>query len=105
MPNRKPQVMLPEGTPEFMAPAYFGCLQWAIGFEDMRKQFETETGTSAPALPRSPIEAMVDKACGIDRQQEAKDYFNKFKAWHDVNVWGDINAPDEIEVRETKKGK
>lgn len=59
----------------------------------MRKQFEDDTGTSAPALPRNPMEAMVDKACGIDRQQEAMDYFNKFKAWHDENVWGDLSEP------------
>ena len=84
----KPDLTLPEGTPEYMAPAYYGCLNWAIGEEYCRKQFEEDTQTQALLLPRSPIELMVDRACGIDRSQDALDYFNKFKKWHDEFVWG-----------------
>lgn len=88
---------LPTNTPEYMAPAYYGCLHWAIGSEDVRKKFEEATGSIFPALPRTGIEAMVDKACGIDREKELKDYIGKFKAWHDEFVWGDPMAPEPVE--------
>ena len=88
----KLDLSLPAGTPEFMAPAYYGCLYWAIGHEPIRAQFETDTGTK-PLIsrPRTGIEAFVDKACGIDYVKDATEYMAKFKLWHDANIWGDID--------------
>ena len=76
----KPVLSLPANTPEYMAPAYYGCLNWAVWSDDIRRQFEEATGTKpVPAPPRAGIEAMIDKACGIDREKLMQDYFTAFK--------------------------
>lgn len=89
-------IKLPDGTPEFMAGAYFGCLHWAIGKEEFRQQFEAESGLTAPQLPRNAMEAMVDKACGRELQKELTAYFNSFKEWHDKNIWGEVDENEMI---------
>ena len=80
-----PSVPLPKGTPEYMAPAYYGCLNWAIGNEGIRKQFEDETGIKIPSAPRSALDKLIDEATGVYAE-----YFKKFKEWHDEKIWGDV---------------
>lgn len=76
---------LPEGTPDYMASAYFGCLMWAIRNTDMVAQFEKESGVKYPPEPKNAMEKMIDDATGV-----RADYFKRFKEWHDENVWGKI---------------
>lgn len=81
---------LPEGTPEYMAGAYYGCLIWAIGTPAILAEFEKETGVKIPSAPRSALDQMIDEAAGV-----YADFVTKFKEWHDVNVWGDMREPVE----------
>ena len=82
--------MMPETTPDFMAPAWAACLRWAIGEAQVRADFEAATGHrwshSATAMPMaSALEAMIDSATGHD-----KAYVEAFIAWFNENVWGEV---------------
>ena len=61
---------------------------WAFNNSDFRRAFEEATGTPALIPTKSPIEAMVDKACGVK-----EDYFRKFGIWATKNHWGLEYAP------------
>jgi hypothetical protein len=75
----------PKNTPEFMWGAWEACLRWAITNPDIRSQFEAETGHSPWPNPATPIETMIDKACGRDFE-----YLKSFADWHNKNIWGEV---------------
>lgn len=85
------EISLPQDTPEYMAPAYYGCLRWALTFDPILERFKSDTGKGLPAA-RSPIEKMVDQATGHDPYE---DFFRAFVSWFNENIWGAIDGPGE----------
>ena len=76
----------PADTPAYMTPAWLGCIRWALIDPDIVAAFRADTGnTWTPA--RTPIDAMVDKATGADR-----DFIEQFIRWTNINVWGSLSA-------------
>ena len=74
---------VPYGFP-FMMPAFLGCAGFAIGKDEIRSQFEKDTGFKFESLSRrSPIEKMVDKATGRESEM-----FLAFLDWVALNMWG-----------------
>lgn len=74
----------PSGDEAYLLPAWLGCLRWAMGEEKIMAQFEKDTGEKW--IPgRSPIERMVDDACGVQ-----KEFFEKFAKWMNENIWGEV---------------
>lgn len=67
--------------------AWVDCLRWCCSDPMMLKLFEEHTGIKY-SLPRSPIDAMIDKATGIDEH-----VFESFVKWFNEEVWGDVPAP------------
>ena len=68
--------------PEYMMPAWLGCLQWAIGEPGIIAAFEKDTGLHYSA-PRCPIDAMIDEATGLPEK-----IVTAFIPWFNENVWG-----------------
>lgn len=87
------KIVPPDDTPEFMYPAYFGCLRWAVGFDPVLKLFTADTGINLPK-DRTPIEAAVDRACGFNPNEE---FMRAFVPWFNEQVWGGMDGeePDE----------
>lgn len=72
----------PADTPEYMWPAWAGCLRWAVGEADIMAAFRAETGIRwQPG--RSGIDRMIDEATGADRK-----FLVAFVEWFNANVWG-----------------
>ncbi len=66
---------MPDDTPDFMAPAWFGCLHWAAGNPEILARFERETGFKwTPGS--SPLERAIDDACGMPEK-----FYDAFVAW------------------------
>lgn len=79
------EIVPPVDTPEFMWPAYFSCLQWAIGKEEILSSFREGTGVSY-AIPKSSIEALIDDATGYK-----ENFIRAFVPWFNDSVWGHID--------------
>lgn len=74
----------------FHDPAFIGCVQWALGRDDFRKQFRKDTGFDIDSLVRaSPIEQMIDKAAG-----RTEEILAAFCDWVVVNIWGEEEKDD-----------
>lgn len=70
---------------ELMFDAFIGCVIWAAQEPEIVKRFQSDTGTNLGAFfSRSPIEKMVDKATGFQR-----DIFIKWCDWVTVHIWGE----------------
>jgi hypothetical protein len=72
-PSRNPETdpdrpeLMPDDTPTYMAPAWLGCIRWALGKSDILAAFRADTGnTWEPG--RTPIDRMIDEATGADRE-------------------------------------
>ena len=75
----------PNDTPDYMTPAWLGCLRWALSEPEIVAQFREETGNQwTPG--RTPIESMIDDATGV-----AHDFIVSFIVWFNINVWGQAN--------------
>lgn len=81
--------LMPEDTPDYMAPAWASAVEWAIGHEHVLAQFRNETGVSwKPG--RTPLDQMIDKATGAERQ-----FIESFVAWFNIAYWGHMGEPVE----------
>ncbi len=49
-----------------MTAGWMGFLRWAIIQPEFRAEFEKETGLKFVSLPPSPLEALIDRATGMD---------------------------------------
>ena len=87
------EIVPPDDTPEFLYPAYFGCLHWAVGEKGILDSFMADTGVSFPR-PRSGIEQAVDRATGFDQNKE---FVQKFIPWFNECVWGPIDGMENPE--------
>jgi hypothetical protein len=78
--------LMPADTPAYMAPAWLGCMHWAIGDADVIQAFRDETGNYwTPA--KNNLDAMIDQATNADRA-----FVEAFIRWANVNVWGPIDG-------------
>jgi hypothetical protein len=85
------EITLPKDTPEYMAPAYFGCLRWALGVEGILEEFKKDTGKSfSPA--RSGLDKLIDDAAGFN---PGEDFLRSFVPWFNQWVWGGIEGQGE----------
>lgn len=66
----------------FFAPVWASALQFSIGHRETLAQFTADTGLTYSA-PRSPLDAMIDKATGADA-----DAVRAFVVWFNANLWG-----------------
>jgi len=85
------EITLPEDTPEYMAPAYFGCLRWALGKEEILNQFEKDTGKFI-LIARSGLDKLIDESTGFD---PSADFLRAFVPWFNEWIWGAIDGPGE----------
>ncbi len=79
-------------TPDYMAPMWASCMDWAIRQPEMVEAFRKETGNNwQPG--KTAIEQMVDKASGGDRA-----FCEGFIKWANENVWGKLDGeiPDDM---------
>ncbi len=80
------EILLPPDTPEYMAPAYYSCLQWAIGEAGILAAFTADTGKSfRPAL--TGFDKLIDDASGFNPEE---DFIRSFVPWFNVQVWGPL---------------
>lgn len=84
--------LMPLTTPDYMAPAWAGCLHWAIGCDEIREAFFEQTGCRW-SPPRNGLDRMIDEATGADRA-----FIEKFVGWFNENVWGDMDHDAEEEI-------
>lgn len=78
------QIQAPADVPEYAFPAYFSCLQWALGEDEIRAAFEKETGKRYSAA-RCTIDLLIDDATGW-----REDYVKAFVEWFNANIWGEF---------------
>jgi hypothetical protein len=95
MTPEEKQHVLDEFTPkppyEYLTPAWFGGLSWAIGSPEVMERFRSDTG-SKWSPPRSVLGKMIDEATGADVA-----FIRQFAGWFNENIWGDPGAPLEEE--------
>lgn len=85
------EIELPEDTPEYMAPAYFGCLRWALGHTGILSEFTKDTGKIlSPA--RDGLALMIDKAAGFE---PFEDFLRAFVPWFNAQIWGKVEGLGE----------
>lgn len=70
-----------------------GFLRVMLEKEEVRAEFEAETGASFPQSPKSGIDAMIDKACGYDRGAAQLAYLADFARWVTPLYFG---GPEDI---------
>lgn len=88
--------LMPEDTPAYMAPAWLGCIHWAVGNDEIMAAFRAETGNAW--VPASDgLGRLIDEATGADVA-----FFTAFVQWVNVNVWGPIDG--EAAGQETVRG-
>jgi hypothetical protein len=76
----------PSDTPDYMIPAWLGCISWVSKSPQIIEMYCQATGsTYQPA--RSPIEAMIDQATGRGESE-----VRKFVLWVNENLWGDVGV-------------
>jgi len=73
----------------FRESSWLGFIDWASKKESLIAQFEEETGKHIVPAGKSVLEAMIDRACGVEESniQTMKD----FVVWVTKKYWG----PDE----------
>ncbi|PYE88772.1 hypothetical protein [Phyllobacterium leguminum] len=65
-----------------MYPAFMGCVQWALGTDEIIKRYRDETGDKFE-FGKSGIEQMVDQATGADFA-----FFQRFSDWVEREIFG-----------------
>lgn len=81
--------LLPADTPEYMLPAWLGCIRYALGNPEIVAAFRHATGNKwEPG--KTPLDRMIDEATGADRA-----WVEAFVRWVNVNVWGPIDGPGD----------
>lgn len=74
---------------EYLHPAWYGCLHWALGKEEIVQLFRNETGIQW--IPgETAIDRMIDESTGA-----GKEFLQKFAEWMNANIWGELEATPE----------
>lgn len=80
--------LMPADTPDYLAPAWAGCMSWAAGEPEIVAAFQRETGNKYRP-PTTGLEAAIDKAAGADRA-----FIEAFIRWANLRIWGPIDGED-----------
>lgn len=81
--------LMPDDTPEFMAPAWLSALSFTIKQDGAMRAFREATGCTYTA-PMTPLEQMIDQATGADVA-----FLTAFIQWFNEAVWGPMGeAPN-----------
>jgi hypothetical protein len=75
----------PADTPDYMIPAWLGCIAWALGDPDIMAAFRAETGNQWTP-PGNAIDRMVDDATGAGEA-----FVRQFVGWVNEKVWGPMD--------------
>jgi hypothetical protein len=90
MPEDSPgkiERLRPSDTPEYMTPAWLGCISFALGQPELLQAFRADTGNHwTPAS--TGIDRLIDQATGADWQ-----FIEAFILWVNDNVWGPLDGP------------
>lgn len=78
---------------EFHFEMWLGFLRFMLERDEVRAEFETETGTAFPKSGGSPLDRMIDEACGFDRATAQNDYMRAFARWVTPNYFG---GPEDL---------
>lgn len=78
---------------EFHFAMWTGFLRFMLEKDDVRVEFERETGETLPKMALSGLDIAIDKACGFDREAAQIAYMAKFAAWVTPLYWG---GPEDI---------
>lgn len=71
-----------------MVSAYASFIDWIWRQEEARKRFERETRTPPLRAAKSPIDAAIDQALGVEDS-----YMKAFIRWATVTQWGVAGDP------------
>lgn len=84
--------LMPADTPDYMAPAWAGCVSWALGNRDMLAQFCADTGNNW--MPSGRGSEMTERARAAPSSDD-RAFMEAFVAWVNINVWGPMDGPDK----------
>lgn len=82
----------PTAEEYFMEVAWRDFILWAYQFPEIRAAFTAATGKSLYTPPRTPLDAMIDKAAGND--SDSARTLDEFVRWVTINYWGEEEAPE-----------
>jgi hypothetical protein len=82
-----------------MAIAWRDGLTWAFSERDLLAKFESDTGVRIPR-ERSAIEAMVDRACGVEHASPSA-IADAFVEWFNKEIWGEDPFAERCECGRT----
>lgn len=74
------------------AAAWLGLVEFCLKTDSLLDQFESDTGKKAfwrGSRASSPLDAMIDKACGFDRSAHEKEIIEAFVNWVNKTQWGE----------------
>jgi hypothetical protein len=78
--------LMPSDTPDYMFPAWIGCVHFAIGNDAIVKQFRNDTGmTWEPGA--SGLDQMIDDATDAPWK-----FVKEFVEWVNLNLWGKLDG-------------
>lgn len=81
--------LMPADTPEYMAPAWLGCIHFALGEPEIVAAFRAATGNLwKPG--RNGLDKAIDEATGADWE-----FIKAFVIWANANVWGPMDGGGE----------
>ncbi len=80
----------PDDLPEYLIPAWLGCMRYAISEPEIVAAFREDTGNQWKP-PANTLEALVDSQ--LNRQEE---FLVKFITWANTNVWGPLHDTDPM---------
>lgn len=85
---RSIESFLPADTPDYMLPAWLGCISWALQEPGVVAAFRAETGHHwQPGT--TPLEHMIDEATA----DSPRAFIEAFILWVNANVWGPMDGP------------
>lgn len=67
--NQRP-IGMPDDVPDYMAPAWSACMEWAIANDEIRQTFEDQTNNRFSIAGPDP------------------EYLRAFISWANEHVWG-----------------
>jgi len=89
---------MPEGMDmPLMEGLFMACVSATVKEPGAVERFEKDTGYRLVAIARTPMDKLIDKACGRDSQAEI---MARFCDWVVERVWGEEGAcetPDDPE--------
>ncbi|MFM7851281.1 MAG: hypothetical protein ACKO96_05020 [Flammeovirgaceae bacterium] len=74
----------PNDTPDYLIPAWLGCISWAVSTKEITDAFYAESNLP-PLAQLGTFASEIDKACGLHEST-----LKAFIEWVNINYWGDL---------------